>query len=107
MKKTFCVVALIVAAWLAINTNIPSPPESSPGSDEWLSYVSQHYFDISDGQGHGPDPGSMEWLGSVERKAKVPIRSNYSDRQRYEFIQYQLQQHTFIINSAVGLVIVL
>ncbi|WP_288831071.1 hypothetical protein [uncultured Paraburkholderia sp.] len=51
MKKTFYVVALIVAAWLAINTNGPIPPQSRPGSDEWLSYLSQHYFDILDGQG--------------------------------------------------------
>ena len=103
MKKVIGVVALLVVAWIAINTNIPTPPKSKVCSVEWFSYVGQHYFDISDRQGHGPDPGSSEWLGSVEWKAKLPIRANLPDVERCERIQQQLERHTFIINNALGL----
>ena len=103
MKKVIGVVALLVVAWIAINTSIPTPPESKVCSAEWFSYVGQHYFDISDGQGHGPDSGSSEWLGSVEWKAKLPIRANLPDVERCERIQQQLERHTFIINNAHGL----
>lgn len=103
MKKVIGVVALLVVAWIAINTSIPAPPKSKVCSVEWFSYVGQHYFDISDGHGHGPDPGSSEWLGSVEWKAKLPIRGNLPDVERCERIQQQLESHTFIINNALGL----
>lgn len=28
----------------------------------------QHYISAQDGQGHGPDPGSAEWFGSIEHR---------------------------------------
>jgi hypothetical protein len=65
--------------------------------------VDQHYFDISDGQGHGPDIGSSEWLGSIERKAKLPTRSDLPDAERCAQIQQQFERHTFIVNQALGL----
>jgi hypothetical protein len=48
------------------------------------------------------DLGS-QWLSTVERKAKLPVREDLSNAERCERIQQLLQRRTFIINRALGL----
>ncbi|HEX7911721.1 MAG TPA: hypothetical protein VF534_27020 [Paraburkholderia sp.] len=98
-------VALLVVGWLGITTSVPGAPKFRPCSEAWVNDVAERYFDISDGEGHGPDPGSGEWLGSVERKAKLPVRADLADAQRCGLIQQQLERHTFIINQPLGITI--
>jgi hypothetical protein len=71
------VAALAIALGLAACS--PSPPPSAPatagsvaapmplGSPAWYAWVDGR-LGISDGQGHGPDPGSMEWNLAVQRR---------------------------------------
>lgn len=98
---------LTVLTWIVSTTNIPRAPTSQPCSPEWFSYLDSHYFDISDGEGHGPDLGSSEWLGSVEGAAKLPIEEKISDSERCRLIQGQLERHIFIINQRLGLTLLL
>ena len=98
-------VALLVVGWLGITTGIPAAPKSRPCSEAWVNDVAERYFEISDGEGHGPDPGSGEWLDSVETKAKLPVRADLADAQRCGLIQQQLERHTFIINQSLGVTI--
>jgi len=51
----------------------PALAGSDPGmpcSDDWNRFVDQKIVS-SDGQGHGPDPGSDEWQGVVEFKLGI------------------------------------
>jgi hypothetical protein len=103
MRLFLGAVVFVLAAWLIATTRIPRPPSSRPCSTEWLSYIDRYYFDISDGQGHGPDLGSREWLDSVGRKLKLPEDYLRSDQDRCGNIQRQLERHTYVINSALGI----
>lgn len=97
--------AIMVLTWLFITTDLPKSPLVPPCTPQWFSYLSHHYFDISDGEGHGPDPGSSEWLGSVERKIGLPVKNQDSDSQRCQLIQNQLERHTYIINQQLDWII--
>lgn len=105
MKIATALIGFIVIAWLVLTTHIPSPPKYQAGTQEWFSYVDQNYFDISDGQGHGPDVGSKEWLDSVQRQAKMQVNENLQDTRRCQLIQNQFEHHTYIINNRLGLVL--
>jgi hypothetical protein len=94
--------AIIVIGWLAVTTDLPRAPLVEPCTPEWFSYLSSHYFDISDGEGHGPDPGSSEWLGSIERQIGLPVGEHTLNSQRCQLIQAQLEHHTYIINQQLG-----
>jgi hypothetical protein len=94
--------AVLLVGWLAITTTIPKPPESQVCSAQWFHEVADRYFNPSDSEGHGPDLGS-EWLSTVERKAKLPVREDLGNAERCERIQHLLQLRTFIINRALGL----
>jgi hypothetical protein len=91
--------AIIVLGWLVITTDLPQAPLAQSCTPKWFSYISNHYFDVSDREGHGPDPGSSEWLGSVERKIGLPVKEQTSDSQRCQLIQNHLEHHTYIINQ--------
>lgn len=84
LDMRLCLV-LSVAAALALGAcSSPSPPDNQPatsptqataiapadptlGSPAWYAWVNKSLH-ISDGQGHGPDPGSPEWNQAVQRK---------------------------------------
>lgn len=97
--------AFIVLAWVIATTSLPSAPAIQPCTQEWFSYLDKNYFDISDGEGHGPDLGSGEWLGAVEAKAKLPVKNLLPEQPRCQLIQDQLEHHTYIINRQLGLAI--
>lgn len=44
-----------------------APVDPTLGSPAWYAWVDKS-LGISDGQGHGPDPGSQEWSQAVQRK---------------------------------------
>ncbi|MDR6388424.1 hypothetical protein [Paraburkholderia phenoliruptrix] len=95
-------VLFLVAGWLLIATDIPRPPTAKPGSPDWVAYVSERYFDISDGEGHGPDPGSEEWLHSVERQARLQDHNDLSFVEGCTMVQRQLEHHVFVLNRPLG-----
>ena len=68
-------------------------------------YLDTHYFDISDGQGHGPDLGSREWYNAFEEKARLPVTDTLPDQQRCGLIQRRLEHRTYLINRQLGLAI--
>jgi len=107
MKIFAAVCTFFVLAWLVATTSIPRAPTVQPCSPEWFSYLDSHYFDISDGEGHGPDLGSSEWLGGIEQAAKLPIKQHLSDNERCHLIQSQLEHHIFIINQQLGVTLLL
>ncbi|SEA32660.1 hypothetical protein [Paraburkholderia sartisoli] len=93
---------LIVLAWGIATTSLPGTPKAMPCTQEWFSYVDKNYFEISDGEGHGPDLGSGEWLGVVEAKAGLPVENLLPPQQRCQLIQDQFRRHTYIINRPLG-----
>jgi hypothetical protein len=102
MKVLAGIFSLIVLAWLIATTSVPRAPAVQPCTHEWFSYLDSHYFDISDGEGHGPDLGSSEWLGSVEEKAGLQVEEHLPDEQRCQLIQNQLEHHRYIVNQQLG-----
>jgi hypothetical protein len=96
---------VIVLAWLAATTSVSRAPTVEPCTQEWFSYLESQYFDISDGEGHGPDLGSSEWLNAFEAKAKLPATSQLPEPQRCQLVQGQLEHRTYIINPQLGWVI--
>jgi hypothetical protein len=92
----------LIAGWLLISTDIPRAPSAEPGSPEWVAYVSERYFDISDGEGHGPDPGSEGWLHSVERQARLQDRNSLPFVEGCRMVQHQLERRVFILNRPLG-----
>ncbi|KVD85099.1 hypothetical protein WS62_19965 [Burkholderia sp. ABCPW 14] len=103
MKKILAVIAfLAVVGWLAATTTILLAPTAQPGTEAWFDAIDKQ-FNITDGGGHGPDPGSSEWLGAVERKAKLPENDGLTEQQRCEAIQRELAHRTYIVNQRLGL----
>lgn len=102
MKLLTGICSVIVLAWFVNTTSVPHAPAVQPCTKAWFSYLGSHYFDISDGEGHGPDFGSSEWLGSIEEKAGLPVEEHLSDGQRCQLIQNHLKHRTFIINRQLG-----
>jgi hypothetical protein len=86
-------------------TNIGRAPSIQPCTREWFLYLSEHYFEISDEEGHGPDLGSREWLNAFEAKVKLPKSSRLPGQQRCQLIQGQLEHRTYIINQQLDLMI--
>ncbi|WP_153074753.1 hypothetical protein [Paraburkholderia bonniea] len=106
MKKVVLgLLAVLVIGWLAMTTHIPTPPTAAPGTPEWAAYVNQHYFDTSDGQGHGPDIGESEWVDAIARHAKMQLDENLPLAQRCQLIQNQFEKHTYVINQKLGFVL--
>ncbi|WP_446326968.1 hypothetical protein [Burkholderia pseudomallei] len=105
MKKILAVIAfLAVVGWLAATTTVLHAPSAQPCTDAWFDAIDKQ-FDITDNAGHGPDPdpGSGEWLGVVERKAKLPESGQLTEQQRCEAIQRELSQRTYLVNRRLGL----
>ncbi len=94
--------SLIVLTWLVATTSVSRVPAAQPCTQEWFSYLDSHYFDISDGEGHGPDSGSSEWFNAFEAKAKLPVTSRLPEPQRCQLIQGRLKHHTYIVNRQLG-----
>ncbi|MBW0445161.1 hypothetical protein EN871_04255 [bacterium M00.F.Ca.ET.228.01.1.1] len=92
----------LIAGWFFISTDIPRAPSAEPGTPEWVAYVSERYFDISDGEGHGPDPGSEEWLHSVEWKAGLQDHNDLPFIEGCKMVQQQLERRVFIFNRPLG-----
>ncbi|AOX47843.1 hypothetical protein AB870_26375 [Pandoraea faecigallinarum] len=57
-------------------------PSRRPCTPEWFSYLETHYAAVGDAQGHGPDPGSDEWLDAFERRRNLPSTSALPREQR-------------------------
>jgi len=93
---------LVVVGWFGVTTRIPGPPSEKTCTEKWFAYLDDNYFTTSDSEGHGPDVGSGEWMNSVERQAKLAVRSDLSKQVRCERIQTQLESRTFIVNRVLG-----
>ncbi|MEM5328303.1 hypothetical protein VSR34_17165 [Paraburkholderia sp. JHI2823] len=93
---------LIVLAWLIATTSVSRAPVVEPCTQEWFSYLDSQFFDISDGEGHGPDSGSSEWFNAFEAKARLQVTSQLPVQQRCQVIQGQLEHRTYIINRQLG-----
>ncbi|APD11336.1 hypothetical protein UC34_15820 [Pandoraea vervacti] len=57
-------------------------PSRRPCTAEWFAYLQTHYATVGDAQGHGPDPGSDEWLNAFERRRNLPSTSALPREQR-------------------------
>jgi hypothetical protein len=97
--------AVVILGWLVVTTDLPRAPSLQACTPEWFSYLSNHYFDVSDGEGHGPDPGSSEWLGSVQRQIGLRAGEHISDARRCQLIQSHLEHHAYVVNHQLGWVI--
>ncbi len=102
MKLLTGIGSVVVLAWFFVTTSMPSAPVVRPCTQEWFSYVDSHYFDISDGEGHGPDLGDSEWFNAFEEKAKLPVTNRLPKQKRCELIQGELERRTYIINEQLG-----
>ena len=58
---------LVLVAGLAAGCSVVEPESNGfeGCTDDWFAYVEER-VSTGDGQGHGPDPGSMEWRSTVE-----------------------------------------
>ena len=66
-------VALVIAFAVYCSgwTSAPGQePEVRPCTVEWFRLV-EETVPTGDGQGHGPDPGSLEWMSVVEFKLGI------------------------------------
>jgi hypothetical protein len=104
-KITAVVCLLTIGAWIIATTRVPRAPAAKPCTQEWFSDLEKSYFDISDGQGHGPDLGSTEWLNAFETKARLPVTDKLSTHERCYQIQKQLESHTYLFNRQLDLTI--
>jgi hypothetical protein len=102
MKIFTVICSVVVLAWLFVTTSVPRAPIVEPCTPEWFSYLDSHYFDISDGQGHGPDVGNSEWFNAFEEKATLPVTDRLPKQQRCQQIQMQLERRTYVINEQLG-----
>ncbi|WP_244827637.1 MULTISPECIES: hypothetical protein [unclassified Caballeronia] len=102
MKILIGICFVVVLAWLSITTSLPRAPVAQPCTQEWFSYLDNHYFDISDSDGHGPDMGNSEWFDAFEEKAKLPVTNRLPKQQRCQLIQDQLARRSYIINEQLG-----
>jgi hypothetical protein len=102
MKIFTGICSVIVLAWLFVTTSVPRAPVAQPCTQEWFSYLDSHYFDISDGEGHGPDLGNSEWVNAFEEKAKLLVTNGLPKQQRCQLIQGQLERRTYVINEQLG-----
>jgi hypothetical protein len=70
----------IVLAWFVVTTRVSRAPVVQPCTQGWFLYLGSQYFDISDGEGHGPDLGSSERL----RLCSCTLRSMLSRPERQD-----------------------
>ena len=103
MKIFISVCAVIVVGWLILTTNIARAPSEPPCTELWFSYLTEHYFAIEDGEGHGPDIGSGEWFNGFEVMARLPSSYGLPLQQRCAALQARLEPHIYIINRPLGL----
>ena len=68
-----------------------TPPEHTAAvqacSHEWFSLVEEK-IQVSDSQGHGPDPGSSEWRSVVEFKLGIRGNSDIPSRDTEQWCTY-------------------
>jgi hypothetical protein len=105
LKALLATFALIVFTVLCATTRLPRPPVASPCSPDRFAYLDDHYFDISDGQGHGPDVGSNEWLHAFERGVGLTDIGDIPVQQQCQIIQSKIGKSRYLINEPLGLAI--
>lgn len=101
---SFIMVLLGVVGLMIVTTKIPKAPDIEPCTEAWYSYLSTHYADVTDGEGHGPDFGP-EWLSGFERQLNLPINNKLNTPSHCLQIQKQLQQSIYFINTPFGFII--
>ncbi|WP_199155839.1 hypothetical protein [Chromobacterium sp. ASV23] len=104
-KKSVAVLLLIIAlAILTVTAHIPKPPSPSlsPCTPAWFEYIEHHYVSVDDGEGHGPDRGTLEYLGSISRQLGLPDDNNPDAAAQCKMIQDGLQKRTIVISSLFG-----
>ncbi|AOK32493.1 hypothetical protein WS67_03555 [Burkholderia singularis] len=103
MKKVISGIALVaVVGWLAATTTVLHAPSERPCTDAWFDQVDQQLA-ITDDAGHGPDPGSSEWLSATERRMQLPANDQLTTQARCDAIQHALASRTTIVNRHLGL----
>lgn len=103
MKVLFGLSAAVILVCLLLTTRVVRAPDTQPCSQAWLTYLDERYYSVTDGQGHGPDTGSSEWMNAFEFKMKLPDTSGHSQADRCHAMQAELQQRTYLINKRFGL----
>ncbi|WP_414443475.1 hypothetical protein [Burkholderia sp. 22PA0106] len=102
MKILSGIFLFAILVWLVATTSVAHAPEAAPCSPEWFGYLDNRYFEISDGEGHGPDIGSSEWLNAFEARARLPATSALPKPQRCQIIQARIAHRTYLINAQLG-----
>lgn len=95
---------LALAGWAVVTTRVPEAPAAQPCTDTWFSYLDENYT-VSDGDGHGPDPGSREWFNVFERRTGLPVTDNLTPLQRCRLIQQRLESRRFVVNDPLGIAV--
>jgi hypothetical protein len=103
MKILVSALTVVVIGWLVLTTKIARAPSEQPCTESWFSYLREHYFEIEDGEGHGPDIGDGEWFNGFEAMARLPSSSGLPLQQRCTVLQARLEHRTYIINQPLRL----
>ena len=89
--QKFVIYAILAAASTSC-TGIDKPNDKIAGcSSEWFALVEQQ-IPTGDGQGHGPDSGSLEWRSVVEFKLGIRGDAAVPDRDSEAWCSY-INQH--------------
>lgn len=78
---------LTVALLLAGCAAKPPPPSPAPCSTDWYK-VMESQLTTGDNQGHGPDPGSIEWRSVIEFKLGIRGDTDTPDRRSPEWCTF-------------------
>ncbi|WP_156904810.1 hypothetical protein [Ferrimonas senticii] len=70
MKKILLALLCVPLVACQSPTVAPQAVEAYDCSPTGLERI-ERYVDSSDGRGHGPDIGSLEWYGSIEHRLKI------------------------------------
>lgn len=76
--------SLVALLWLYNSSQFE---RSQPCSQAWFDGIAKR-TGILDAEGHGPDPGSLEWRAAVEKKLKLPAGSKVSGLASDQWCQF-------------------
>lgn len=77
---------LLIVTFLAC-AGADAQDRPAPCTDAWFRYIEER-VGTGDGRGHGPDPGSDEWRGTVEFRLGIRGDPGIPERMSPEWCRY-------------------
>lgn len=91
------IIGMLILVGCRSDSKPPEDVATQRCSDNWYSLVEQ-YIPTGDGQGHGPDRGSLEWRSVVEFKLGIRGNIDLPPRESEQWCDYI---HTHYIDSSI------